>query len=89
MQSAFTECDKIYNPPNGQVNCDSKRFAFDTSCYLSCNPGYIPIELSMTTCRTNRKTGDFEWDIHLASQFKCVQPVGFIIGGMDSNYELV
>ena len=78
------ECVRRPDPPNGRIQCDSKRYAVGKSCYLKCNVGYIPLGRSFMTCIENPDIDDFEWSIAEA-EFVCVRPVGFVIGGQDDS----
>ena len=61
------------------------RYALGSKCYLNCDAGYIPVEKTVTTCKYETKLGDFTWDVEPTS-FMCTQPIGFLIGGIDSKY---
>ena len=79
-----TECVRRDDPPNGKISCESKRYASGSSCYLQCDHGYIPIGKTKMTCEFDSKLDDFEWNLD-EDQFKCVEPIGLVIGGQDDS----
>ena len=82
----YAECQRKYDPPNGKINCESKKYALDSKCYLVCDPGFIPYDLRVTTCLYDKKTDDFIWDID-DIRLQCVRSISLIIGGIQTNYE--
>ena len=80
------ECLRKQNPSNGKIECESKRYALASKCYLSCDPGYIPLDLTQTTCIFDEKLQDFVWDIP-DDRLKCIKSVSFVIGGMLESTE--
>ncbi len=81
-----TECLKRDHPANGQLICESKRFAQDSKCFLKCEPGYIAIDQVSMTCLFNEKHDDFEWS-NEPETMQCVKAIGYLIGGIKSDYE--
>ena len=69
------ECVRRPDPPNGKIQCESKRYAAGTSCFLTCDKGYIPLGKIFMTCKEDEDTGDFDWNID-QPEFVCVRPVG-------------
>ena len=53
----WIECVRRPNPPNGRIQCDSKRYAAGKSCYLECDTGYMPLGKTFMTCEQNSDTG--------------------------------
>lgn len=80
------DCLPLSNPPNGKIVCESKKFAVTSKCFLYCNPGYIPIEQTSTTCKYDIKLDEYIWDVEQSS-FGCIEPIGLAIGGIDSKYK--
>ena len=68
-----------------RFTCDSRLFAVSSSCYLECNPGYVPSLEVMLTCRHYVSTGQDEWDKSLEDDFECVPAVNFVFGGVDDD----
>ena len=58
-----TECSKRLHPPNGKIRCESATNSLGSSCYLTCNPGYMPIQKTMTTCLYHNASKQFMWDV--------------------------
>ncbi len=81
----FAECIRSPDPPNGKMNCESKRYEEGSSCVLYCDPGYIPLGRTLMTCEYDTKVGDHDWNIP-AVEFSCVEPVGLVIGGIAADY---
>ena len=69
------ECVRRQDPPNGKIQCESKRYAAGTSCFLTCDKGYIPLGKTFMTCKEDEDTGDFDWNID-QPEFVCVRPIG-------------
>ena len=82
----FSECQRKYDPPNGKIKCESKKYALDSKCYLICDDGFIPYDQSVTKCLYDKKTDDYVWDID-DIRLQCVRAIGLIIGGVQANYE--
>ena len=59
----LTECSKRLHPPNGKIRCESATNSLGSSCYLTCNPGYMPIQKTMTTCLYHNASKQFMWDV--------------------------
>ena len=47
---------------------------------LQCDPGYIPLGKTLMTCL------GLDWDIQ-ENEFRCIEPVGLVIGGIAQNYD--
>ena len=62
-KSIQTECSKRLHPPNGKIRCESATNSLGSSCYLTCNPGYMPIQKTMTTCLYHNASKQFMWDV--------------------------
>ena len=69
------ECVRRPDPPNGKIECESKRYAAGNSCFLRCDKGYIPLGKTFMTCKEDEDTGDFDWNID-QPEFVCVRPIG-------------
>ena len=80
----FIECLRRADPPNGRLECESKRYEENSRCYLVCNPGYLPLGATTTTCIFKQDINDFDWDVD-APNFICVEPISLLIGGQDTT----
>ena len=47
---------------------------------LQCNAGFIPLGKTLMTCLETQ-----DWDV-AQSEFRCIEPIGLIIGGIAQNY---
>ena len=74
----ISECVRRPDPPNGKIECDSKRYEAGSSCYLRCDVGYIPLGRTSMDCEVDEDTSDFDWNI-IGSEFVCVRPIGMSI----------
>ena len=74
----FSECRKRQHPPNGKIRCESSTNAVGSSCYLRCNPGFIPVQQTMTTCLYHNETGLYIWNVE-DYQLQCIESVGLDI----------
>lgn len=52
---------------------------------MQCNLGFIPVGKTSTTCYYDSTVNDFDWDLE-ATEFVCVEPIAFLIGGIDETY---
>ena len=75
LKLLILECVRRQDPPNGKIQCESKRYAAGTSCFLTCDKGYIPLGKTFMTCKEDEDTGDFDWNID-QPEFVCVRPIG-------------
>lgn len=73
------------DPSNGKLKCESPRYEEDSSCFLQCNKGYIPLGKTVMTCQKNEEIQDFQWNLD-DSEFACVRPIGLLIGGQTDTY---
>ena len=83
-----TECLRRFDPPNGKVKCQSKRYAEGSKCEIICDPGYIPLDQISTTCEFDKKLNDYVWSFE-DDRLQCVKAISLIIGGIQSNYEYI
>ena len=84
--SNIVECLRRANPPNGRLECESKRYEENSRCYLVCDPGYLPLGATQMTCKFNEELKDFDWDVQ-ATSFICIKPISLLIGGQDDKLE--
>ena len=68
------------DPPNSRLVCESKKFESGSTCMLQCNAGFIPLGKTLMTCLETQ-----DWDV-AQSEFRCIEPIGLIIGGIAQNY---
>ena len=78
------ECLRRNNPPNGRLQCESARYEVNSRCYLVCDPGYLPLGMTQTTCVFKDDINDYDWDVE-AANFVCIPPISLLIGGQDST----
>ena len=78
VSSSFSECVRRPDPPNGKIECESKRYAAGKSCFLTCDKGYIPLGKTFMTCKEDEDTSDFDWSID-QPEFVCVRPIGMFL----------
>ena len=86
LEWSCTECLRRFDPPNGKIKCESKTYAEGSYCYLTCNPGYIPLDQVATKCIYDQTNQDFRWDLE-DGRLQCIEPVGLVIGGIKDTYE--
>ena len=82
----IAECLRRFNPPNGRIECESKRYAHLSKCFLECDPGFIPRDLTFATCLFDDETNDYFWDVP-DQRLQCAQSVGLVVGGMLENLQ--
>ena len=75
-----------YDPPNGKIKCESKTYEEGSYCYLSCNPGFIPLDQVKTRCIRDKETNDYQWDLE-DGRLQCIEPIGLVIGGIKDTYD--
>ena len=80
----YLECLRRNNPPNGRLQCESARYEVNSRCYLVCDPGYLPLGMTQTTCVFKDDINDYDWDVE-AANFVCIPPISLLIGGQDST----
>ncbi len=82
-------------PQNGHFNCESPILDVGSSCVLKCDPGFIPELEVNTTCQPTLDwlghpiPDQFEWNRDIRNDFKCVEAVTLVVGGMDRDLRYV
>ena len=51
---------------------------------MVCDPGYLPLGMTQTTCVFKDDINDYDWDVE-AANFVCIPPISLLIGGQDST----
>ena len=81
-----TECIKRSHPANGKIWCNSPTNEAGSKCILTCNPGFIPVQKTLTTCLYKNETQEFLWDVE-DYQLQCTESVALVVGGILASTE--